>query len=122
MEHPEILPLIVFVVGILLSSLKKKPKMSGTGSKYNEVPGSADVPQIPEVAKCDDASEPYQDEYDDETLKPKVPELPIIPDEKEHKPIVIETDDAYAEPHPDVPVGADWRRAIIAHEILKRKF
>ena len=30
--------------------------------------------------------------------------------------------DAYDEPHPDVPESHDWRRAIIAHEILKTKF
>ena len=54
------------------------------------------------------------------------PNAPIQAPEKEGAHAVkvppVVTEDAYAEPHPDVPRNEDWRRAVIAHEILKTKF
>lgn len=53
------------------------------------------------------------------------PYIPSTPDEEGVHSVPIpaaDDDDAYAEPHADVPVENEWRRAIIAHEILKTKF
>lgn len=110
MEHPEILPLIVIVVGILLSSLKKKPKpptISRTAPEPQWQHDSTTPPEIPKEPRAKAAP------------KPRAKRMPDIPS----TPIPADDDNAYSsEPHPEVPVGEEWRRAIIAHEILKRKF
>lgn len=65
------------------------------------------------------------------TAMPKVPTQPaqqhsiaIEPPEMEgQRATTVTTDDAYSQPTDKLPSSShDWRRAIIAHEILKRKF
>ena len=65
------------------------------------------------------------------TAMPKVPTQPaqqrsiaIEPPEMEgQRATTVTTDDAYSQPTDQLPSSShDWRRAIIAHEILKRKF
>ena len=65
------------------------------------------------------------------TAMPKVPTQPaqqrsiaIEPPEMEgQRATSVTTDDAFSQPTDQLPSSShDWRRAIIAHEILKRKF
>lgn len=65
------------------------------------------------------------------TAMPKVPTQPaqqrsiaIEPPELEgQRATTVTTDDVYSQPTDQLPSSShDWRRAIIAHEILKRKF
>lgn len=126
MEHPEILPLIVIVIGVLLSS-RKKPKQT--------LPPAVPQPEQPQVMPIPCIQTADEDKSAAKSAgieaKPipaattKMPELPTMPKEPKAPAAdsIAACDDAYSSiPHPDVPVGEDWRRAIIAHEILKRKF
>lgn len=111
----EIYFLIVFVVVILFSAFAKQKKIQ---QQQQAPPLPPEPPVVPEPWIA--------------TSQPSVPRVskkqnaPIQSPEKEGAhavkvPLAV-TEDAYAEPHPDVPRNEDWRRAVIAHEILKTKF
>ncbi len=129
MEHPEILPLIVIVIGVLLSSLKKKPQQPLPPVLPQSQPQPPLVAPIPSVEaytgdKRSDKSAGIETPLIP-TAATTIPELPAKPETTKMPTAdsIEAVDDAYSSvPHPDVPVGKDWRRAIIAHEILKRKF
>lgn len=111
----EIYFLIAFVVVILFSAFAKQKKIQQQQQAPPLPPESPVVPE-PWIA----VSQPPV---------PRVhtkPNAPIQAPEKEGAHAVkvppVVTEDAYAEPHPDVPRNDDWRRAVIAHEILKTKF
>ena len=111
----EIYFLIVFVVVILFSAFAKQKKIQ---QQQQAPPLPPEPPVVPEPWIA--------------TSQPPVPRVhtkpnaPIQAPEKEGAHAVkvppVVTEDAYAEPHPDVPRNEDWRRAVIAHEILKTKF
>lgn len=128
MENPEILPLIVIVIGVLLSSLKKKPKQTLPPAVPQPKPQPPLGMPIPDVETEVSDNSPAKSAGTEIPPIPKIataaPKLPTIPKTpKIPTADSIAADDAYSSiPHPDVPVGKDWRRAIIAHEILKRKF
>ena len=116
---------VVVIISIFLSVLKSNTKNKAKGGNMAPpvprqprttpppVSGSGWLP----LAEAEHREAPL-----DVPTKPYVPASPR--DEGVHavKLPEIVAEDAYAEPHPDVPVAADWRRAIIAHEILKTKF
>ncbi|MGN1246448.1 MAG: hypothetical protein ACI4UN_07415 [Muribaculaceae bacterium] len=122
---PEILTLISFVVIIVLSAFFKQKKIQQQQQQQQAQPHRQAPPPI-------DA--PWSKVPDFLPHSPGVPRVPKVPKhkapiqapEKEgvHAVAVPQqpTEDAYAEPHPDVPRNEDWRRAVIAHEILKTKF
>ena len=111
----EIYFLIVFVVVILFSAFAKQKKIQ---QQQQAPPLPPEPPVVPEPWIA--------------TSQPSVPRVskkqnaPIQSPEKEGAHAVkvppAVTEDAYAEPHSDVPRNDDWRRAVIAHEILKTKF
>lgn len=111
----EIYFLIAFVVVILFSAFAKQKKIQ---QQQQAPPLPPEPPVVPEPWIA--------------TSQPSVPRVhtkpnaPIQAPEKEGAHAVkvppVVTEDAYAEPHPDVPRNEDWRRAVIAHEILKTKF
>ena len=111
----EIYFLIVFVVVILFSAFAKQKKIQ---QQQQAPPLPPEPPVVPEPWIA--------------TSQPSVPRVhtkpnaPIQAPEKEGAHAVkvppAVTEDAYAEPHSDVPRNEDWRRAVIAHEILKTKF
>lgn len=111
----EIYFLIVFVVVILFSAFAKQKKIQ---QQQQAPPLPPEPPVVPEPWIA--------------TSRPSVPRVPkkqnapIQSPEKEGAHAVkvppAVTEDAYAEPHSDVPRNDDWRRAVIAHEILKTKF
>lgn len=124
MDRPEIIISIIIMVGIFLSSLKKPKKTKTPTSapqQHNKVPPLPRHPSVP--PSLDDMIIPITSQK-----KQKQSPKPFIPmpasEEGSHavKVDVAPPDDAYSEPHPYVPKDNDWRRAIIAHEILKRKF
>lgn len=111
----EIYFLIVFVVVILFSAFAKQKKIQQQQQAPPLPPESPVVPEpwiatsrpsVPRVSKKQNA--PIQSPEKEGAHAVKVP--PAV------------TEDAYAEPHSDVPRNDDWRRAVIAHEILKTKF
>lgn len=111
----EIYFLIAFVVVILFSAFAKQKKIQ---QQQQAPPLPPEPPVVPEPWIA--VSQPPV---------PRVhtkPNAPIQAPEKEGAHAVkvppVVTEDAYAEPHPDVPRNEDWRRAVIAHEILKTKF
>ena len=111
----EIYFLIAFVVVILFSAFAKQKKIQ---QQQQAPPLPPEPPVVPEPWIA--------------TSQPSVPRVskkqnaPIQSPEKEGAHAVkvppAVTEDAYAEPHSDVPRNDDWRRAVIAHEILKTKF
>ena len=111
----EIYFLIAFVVVILFSAFAKQKKIQQQ-QQAPPLPPEPPVVPAPWIA----------------TSRPSVPRVPkkqnapIQSPEKEGAHAVkvppAVTEDAYAEPHSDVPRNDDWRRAVIAHEILKTKF
>ena len=111
----EIYFLIAFVDVILFSAFAKQKKIQ---QQQQAPPLPPEPPVVPEPWIA--------------TSQPPVPRVhtkpnaPIQAPEKEGAHAVkvppVVTEDAYAEPHPDVPRNEDWRRAVIAHEILKTKF
>ena len=112
----EIYFLIAFVVVILFSAFAKQKKIQQQQQQAPPLPPEPPVVPEPWIA----VSQPPV---------PRVhtkPNAPIQAPEKEGAHAVkvppAVTEDAYAEPHPDVPHNEDWRRAVIAHEILKTKF
>ena len=118
--------LIFIVIGILLSALKSnkqqkvqheaRPQQPRSMAKPHQGSGPGNLPPIPRVAKAP-ATGPHH--------TPAKPYLPTSPSQEGVHAVPVPQivpEDAYAEPHPDVPSSADWRRAIIAHEILKTKF
>lgn len=122
-DHPEILPLAVFLLIILFSSLKSKSKKSAPASapKPQQEPQAPPIPQSPargsEVSGA--AAATKQSGLSPRAAigqpKPKGTHKPSQPKPK--------AEDPYAVTHPDVPAAAnEWRKAVIAHEILKRKF
>ena len=111
----EIYFLIAFVVVILFSAFAKQKKIQ---QQQQAPPLPPEPPVVPEPWIA--VSQPPV---------PRVhtkPNAPIQAPEKEGAHAVkvppVVTEDAYAEPHPDVPRNEDWRHAVIAHEILKTKF
>lgn len=126
MEHPEILPLIVIVIGILLSSLRQKSKKATSNTMPPKIPvpsnranGHGTMPTI----KSSIPDEPMKPKTATKIKNQRVASI-IQPPEEEGKQSVtaLINDDAYSQSHPDLPTDKDWRKAIIAHEILKRKF
>ena len=111
----EIYFLIVFVVVILFSAFAKQKKIQ---QQQQAPPLPPEPPVVPEPWIA--TSQPSVPRVS------KKPNAPIQSPEKEGAHAVkvppVVTEDAYAEPHPDVPRNEDWRRAVIAHEILKTKF
>ena len=111
----EIYFLIVFVVVILFSAFAKQKKIQ---QQQQASPLPPEPPVVPEPWIA--TSQPSVPRVS------KKPNAPIQSPEKEGAHAVkvppAVTEDAYAEPHPDVPRNEDWRRAVIAHEILKTKF
>ena len=112
----EIYFLIAFVVVILFSAFAKQKKIQQQQQQAPPLPPEPPVVPEPWIA----VSQPPV---------PRVhtkPNAPIQAPEKEGAHAVkvppAVTEDAYAEPHSDVPRNDDWRRAVIAHEILKTKF
>ena len=112
----EIYFLIAFVVVILFSAFAKQKKIQQQQQQAPPLPPESPVVPEPWIA----VSQPSV---------PRVhtkPNAPIQAPEKEGAHAVkvppVVTEDAYAEPHPDVPRNEDWRRAVFAHEILKTKF
>ena len=112
----EIYFLIAFVVVILFSAFAKQKKIQQQQQQAPPLPPEPPVVPEPWIA----VSQPPV---------PRVhtkPNAPIQAPEKEGAHAVkvppVVTEDAYAEPHSDVPRNDDWRRAVIAHEILKTKF
>ena len=111
----EIYFLIVFVVVILFSAFAKQKKIQ---QQQQAPPLPPEPPVVPEPWIA--TSQPSVPRV------PKKQNAPIQSPEKEGAhavkvPLAV-TEDAYAEPHSDVPRNDDWRRAVIAHEILKTKF
>ena len=111
----EIYFLIVFVVVILFSAFAKQKKIQ---QQQQAPPLPPEPPVVPEPWIA--TSQPSVPRV------PKKQNAPIQSPEKEGAHAVkvppVVTEDDYAEPHPDVPRNEDWRRAVIAHEILKTKF
>lgn len=112
----EIYFLIAFVVVILFSAFAKQKKIQQQQQQAPPLPPESPVVPEPWIA----TSQPSVPRVS------KKPNAPIQSPEKEGAHAVkvppVVTEDAYAEPHPDVPRNEDWRRAVIAHEILKTKF
>ena len=111
----EIYFLIAFVVVILFSAFAKQKKIQ---QQQQAPPLPPEPPVVPEPWIA--TSQPSVPRV------PKKQNAPIQSPEKEGAHAVkvppAVTEDAYAEPHSDVPRNDDWRRAVIAHEILKTKF
>ena len=111
----EIYFLIAFVVVILFSAFAKQKKIQ---QQQQAPPLPPEPPVVPEPWIA--VSQPPVPHVHTK------PNAPIQAPEKEGAHAVkvppVVTEDAYAEPHPDVPRNEDWRRAVIAHEILKTKF
>ena len=112
----EIYFLIAFVVVILFSAFAKQKKIQQQQQQAPPLPPEPPVVPEPWIA----VSQPSVPRVS------KKPNAPIQSPEKEGAHAVkvppAVTEDAYAEPHSDVPRNDDWRRAVIAHEILKTKF
>lgn len=118
--------LIVVIIAILLSSFKKQKKTDGaTPRRAVAVPPNVEewLPHSPVFAALQEQKRKLRPEPGTLDL-PKVPYIPVTPEQEGVHAIVppIDDEDVYAEPHPDVPAATDWRRAVIAHEILKTKF
>ena len=111
----EIYFLIVFVVVILFSAFAKQKKIQ---QQQQAPPLPPEPPVVPEPWIA--TSQPPVPRV------PKKQNAPIQAPEKEGAHAVkvppVVSEDAYAEPHSDVPRNEDWRRAVIAPEILKTKF
>ena len=112
----EIYFLIAFVVVILFSAFAKQKKIQQQQQQAPPLPPEPPVVPEPWIA----VSQPSVPRVS------KKPNAPIQSPEKEGAhavkvPLGV-TEDAYAELHSDVPRNDDWRRAGIAHEILKTKF
>lgn len=127
MEHPEILPLLVVIIGVLLSSLKKRKQDTGESvpppipSQPQRIPDVATIP-LPTAKTNRHKSAKKQKKSRPSASIPLVPP-PLSGQEEGTRSIKNVTPDAaYAIPA-DAPSNVEeWRKAIIAHEILKRKF
>lgn len=123
-EFNELIPFVVIIVVILASSFKRQKKQGTTVDNNRE----ERVPTVP-TAPRQSPWTPSQQPQVQPRQSSKIPEQ-FIPEsqstEGQHSvvipPLPTPDIDAYDEPHPDVPESHDWRRAIIAHEILKTKF
>ena len=141
-EFNELIPFVVIIVVILASSFKRQKKQGTTvdNNREERVPTVPTAPRqspwIPSQHPQPTGKQPWQSPLtpsQQPQVQPrqssKIPEQ-FIPEsqstEGQHSvvipPLPTPDIDAYDEPHPDVPESHDWRRAIIAHEILKTKF
>ena len=141
-EFNELIPFVVIIVVILASSFKRQKKQGTTvdNNREERVPTVPTAPRqspwIPSQQPQPTGKQPWQSPWapsQQPQVQPrqssKIPEQ-FIPEsqstEGQHSvvipPLPTPDIDAYDEPHPDVPESHDWRRAIIAHEILKTKF
>ena len=141
-EFNELIPFVVIIVVILASSFKRQKKQGTTvdNNREERVPTVPTAPRqspwTPSQQPQPTWKQPWQSPWtpsQQPQVQPrpssKIPE-PFIPEsprtEGQHSvvipPLPTPDIDAYDEPHPDVPESHDWRRAIIAHEILKTKF
>ena len=141
-EFNELIPFVVIIVVILASSFKRQKKQGTTvdNNREERVPTVPTAPRqspwIPSQHPQPTGKQPWQSPWtpsQQPQVQPrqssKIPEQ-FIPEsqstEGQHSvvipPLPTPDIDAYDEPHPDVPESHDWRRAIIAHEILKTKF
>ena len=141
-EFNELIPFVVIIVVILASSFKRQKKQ-GTTVDNNREERVPTVPTAPRQSPWTPSQQPQptwkqpgqspwtpsQQPQVQPRQSSKIPEQ-FIPEsqstEGQHSvvipPLPTPDIDAYDEPHPDVPESHDWRRAIIAHEILKTKF
>ena len=141
-EFNELIPFVVIIVVILASSFKRQKKQGTTvdNNREERVPTVPTAPRqspwTPSQQPQPTWKQPWQSPWtpsQQPQVQPrqssKIPEQ-FIPEsqstEGQHSvvipPLPTPDIDAYDEPHPDVPESHDWRRAIIAHEILKTKF
>ena len=141
-EFNELIPFVVIIVVILASSFKRQKKQ-GTTVDNNREERVPTVPTAPRQSPWTPSQQPQptgkqpwqspltpsqqpqvQPRQSSKNTEQFIPESQST--EGQHSvvipPLPTPDIDAYDEPHPDVPESHDWRRAIIAHEILKTKF
>lgn len=137
-----ILPVIIFVligVGGSVISAKQKRGRKAEQEEYeeyeeyeeSETPESAEQPYIPVKPPVTEENYiPVREQlWKPQPLSRKKQRSSIIQSPElegasaiERTEYDINADDPYAQ-HPDIPAAdSDWRRAVLAHEILKTKF